>query len=337
MRTSFKQLASHLYSIYRRVYKSNLFIIAQKTIQQLYSLKTYVLGIIFLIFGPLFTIILHKPSLSYGALSPQNIARIIKIILITPNAFWILGLALALITTTLGSSLISEEIQTGSIQLTLSRPISRTSLFLGKFLGLFSYGAVLIGGALFLNAILSVLFFFPDIFVLLALIPFFLYLFIYGIIVLFFVVSLTLFISTIFSTSKTSGITGLITVLLIFLGFSLFRGFTGSVEDFYDTFQLYHFDILYHLGNILIGIIEVFKIIPIMVDWQRPFDTYFGIYKDRLYESYANIPYDWEQGLLLGGVEKAFLYTPLLSFLIVISLSILLIFGAIKVFKQKDF
>ena len=338
MKISLKNLTKHLISIYQGFINSNLVIVTQKTFKQLYSLKPYLLRIFFLIVGPLFTIILQKPSLHYGALSPQNVARIIKSILITPCAFWSIGLALALIISIPGSSLISDETQSGSIQLLLSRSISRTNVLLGKFLGLFSYAIILNGGSLLIITFLSVLLFLPSIFVFIELIPFLLVLFIYGIIVIFMVVCLSLFISTAFSTSKKSGIIGFFLILVIFLGFSLFRNFARAIAGLYESLQLYHFDIQYHLGNTLVGIIENSRVFALIPDWQISFNQYFGTYDLESYGfNYSAIPYDPEQGHIFGGIKKVLYYIPLLSFFLVVLLSILLLVLTIIIFKKKDF
>ena len=97
----------------------------------------------------------------------------------------------------------------------------------------------------------------------------------------------------------------------------------------YEDFQLYHFDIAYHLGNIYLGIIEVF--IPSI--WEEiqfvGLFAYFGLIRyENIYDEYGQT-IDWE-------MFAADYYLPAISLIaIILILVILLAIGTYRFYKRE--
>jgi hypothetical protein len=94
-------------------------------------------------------------------------------------------------------------------------------------------------------------------------------------------------------------------------------------------FQLYHFDLGYHLGNVFIFFIETLDAVPPSLSWQISFAMLTGIY------TYEN-PVDPDQNINLGGLEKTNYYIPVFSLLIwILIAALLLVFGILSLKKRE--
>ena len=132
--------------------------------------------------------------------------------------------------------------------------------------------------------------------------------------------------SSLFKKSRMTSIVVIIIVMISFLAFQLIRSLAGT---FYSTFQLYHFDLGYHLGNVFIFFIETLNAIPPSINWQINFGMMTGVYE-------INTSLDPDQLINLGGLEKTNYYLPIFSLLVWVSIAVLLlIFGILSLRKRE--
>ena len=307
-------------------YFKRMFIIIKKTFLDIYSLKKLIFTTITMVFIPILFIILPISGVDFGAVSVHHAATAIGITLIFWVFFWTLGIAFTSVVGTSGSSLIAEEVSSGTLLLLVSKPISRIKIFLGKYIALYSYGILVSFLSIFILGWVSVLTQSGNIDHFIGLIPFLSALFIYSLFILFLFTSITMAFSSLFKKSRTTSMVVIIIVMVSYLAFFLIRTLTGTL---YGAFQLYHFDLGYHLGNIFIFFIETLNAIPPSINWQMNFGMMTGVY-----DLTPNL--DPDQYINLGGLEKTNYYLPIFSLLLwVIIAVLLLIFGIFSLRKRE--
>ena len=133
-------------------------------------------------------------------------------------------------------------------------------------------------------------------------------------------------LSSILKKTKTVSVIIILITILSFVAFQFIRSLVGG---FYQDFQLYHFDLGYHLGNVFIFFMESFNVVPPSISWQNLFALLTGVYK------FTNI-IDPDQGIDLGGLEKTNYYLPIFSLLIWIIIAVLLLVLGIYKLKKRE-
>ena len=114
--------------------------------------------------------------------------------------------------------------------------------------------------------------------------------------------------------------------MILYLAFLIIRSIAGGN---YAMFQLYHFDLGYHLGNVFILFIESLDAIPPSTSWQLLFGMLTGVYT-------TDSPIDPDQNINLGGFEKTNYYLPIFSLLIWLLIAILLLAYGIITLKKRE-
>jgi ABC-type transport system involved in multi-copper enzyme maturation permease subunit len=302
-----------------------IFVIIKKTFFDIYSLKKFIIIIIFFSFIPIISFFLPT-AVNFGLISSHHAATIIGFAIIPWAFMFFLGSFYAVIIGLSGSSLIAEEISSGTMLILVSKPISRIKIFLGKYLAVILYGMLISFISIFTIGWLGVLIKSGNIDHFISLLPFLTALYLYSLFILFLFTSITMALSSIFKKSRNVSIIILVLVIFAYLGFFIIRTIVGQ---FYVTFQLYHFDLGYHLGNVFILFIESLNAIPPSASWQLVFATFTGVYS-------LTSTTDPDQGINLGGLEKTNYYLPIFSLLIwVLIATLLLIFGIFSLKKRE--
>jgi len=210
--------------------------------------------------------------------------------------------------------------------LLVSKPISRIKIFIGKYIAVYLYGMLLSFISIFLIGWIGVFAKSGNIDHFISLIPFLTALYIYSLFILFLFTSITMAFSSIFKKARSASILIIFISIFSFLAFFLVRQFTGP---FYVLFQLYHFDLGYHLGNVFILFIETFNAVPPSISWQTWFATITGVYS-------ITSSIDPDQNINLGGLEKTNYYLPVFSLLIwILIAALLLVFGILSLKKRE--
>jgi len=308
----------------RNIFKRTAIII-KKTFQDISSFKKIIILIsIILVVPSLF--LLGASPVDFGLISPFHAATVISISLVFPIFFWSLGIIYTISIGTSGSPLIAEEISSGTMLMLISKPVSRIKIFFGKYLGLFLHGMIVSFISIFTIGWIGVLIKSGNIDHFVTLIPFLTALYLYSLFILFLFTSITIALSSIFKKSRNVSMLIIFIVIFSFLAFQIIRMLAG---ESYVIFQLYHFDLGYHLGNVFILFIESLDAIPPSASWQDTFGMLTGVFS---YESKI----DPDQNIILGGLEKTNYYLPITSLLIWLIIALLLLaFGLIS-FKKRE-
>ncbi len=300
-------------------------VVIKKTFQDIYSFKKMIAMIIIMLILPLIYISLASP-VDFGLISPFHAATVISIALAFPFFFWSLGLSYTIFIGISGSPLIADEISSGTMLILISKPISRIKIFLGKFIGVFLYGMVLSFIAIFVSGWMGVLIKSGNIDHFVSLIPFLTALYLYSLFILFLFTSITMALSSIFKKSRNASVGILLITIFSFLAFQLIRTMVGSA---YAIFQLYHFDLGYHLGNVFILFIESLNAIPPSTSWQNIFGLLTGVYS-------TESPVDPDQNINLGGYSKTNYYLPIVSLLLWLLIAFLLLAFALISLRKRE-
>ena len=300
-------------------------IIIKKTYRDISSMKKGLIVIPIMLVVPLLFLLI-PPAIDFGLVSPHHAATVNSFSLVFPVFFWTLGIVFTIVIGTSGAPLIAEEIKTGTMLILISKPITRTRIFLGKYIAVFLLGMVLSFIAIFSIGWITVLINSGNIDHFISLIPFLTALYLYSLFILFLFTSITMALSSILKKSKTVSVVIILIIIVSFVAFQFLRTIVGG---FYEDLQLYHFDLGYHLGNVFIFFMETFNAVPPSISWQNLFALLTGVYK------FTNI-IDPDQRIDLGGLEKTNYYLPIFSLLIWIIIAVLLLVVGIYKLKKRE-
>lgn len=300
-------------------------ILIEETFCELFSPIKFSLSLIIMLVYPI--IIISSPlSIDFSSISNQHASSIIAVALAFPVFFWTFGIIFTSIIGIFGAPLIAEEIDSGTMLILVSKPINRYKIFLGKYIALFLYGILLSLSAIFLLGWISIFRYSGNIYHFVEILPFLFSLFLYTTVLSFIFVSITLALSSIFKKSKNATLVVIFLVILSFLGFSTI---IELIHYNYEKFQIYHFNLGYHLGNMYILFIELFNAIPPSSAWQSNFAKLFGIFR-----YLADV--DPDQNINLGGLEQTNYYLPVVSLLIWIIIALLLLLYGLLSLKKRE-
>jgi len=317
-KSSFKKLNLKVIQPAKIWLSKNIFkrtaIIIKKTFQDIYSLKKIIITLIVIAIFPIIFVILPAP-VDFGLISPNHAATIIAFALIFPAFFWTLGLIYTIVIGTSGAPLIAEEVKSGTMLLLVS-----------KYIAVYLYGMLLSLVSIFVIGWIGVFLKSGNIDQFISLIPFLTALFIFSLFILFLFTSITMAFSSIFKKARSASILIIFIAIISYVAFFLIRTLTGP---FYATFQLYHFDLGYHLGNVFIFFVETLNAVPPSISWQTWFALITGVYSNE-----STI--DPDQNINLGGLEKTNYYLPVFSLLIwILIAALLLLFGILSLKKRE--
>ncbi|MHA1670278.1 MAG: ABC transporter permease subunit [Promethearchaeota archaeon] len=206
----------------------------------------------------------------------------------------------------------------------ISKPISRGGILTTKYLALTIFGIVINLVPLFLIVLIA-----PAKYAFEGVNEFFVVSFLFSLIIQFFFQSIAFGFSCLSKKTRTAIIIPLLIIIIIFFVLMMFRQFfmfiyLGDSEDpIYIQFQLYHFDLGYHLFNAYIGIIDMISggVSQNIIF----FFTAFGLYTQEINEI------TWEYSFTRNDF-----YSPLGSLILIITSAIgLMIFGYFF-FKKRD-
>jgi len=300
-------------------------IVIKKTYRDISSMKKGLIVIFIMSIVP-FLFLLIPPVIDFGLVSPHHAATVISFSLVFSVFFWTLGIVFTIVIGISGAPLIAEEINTGTMLILISKPITRTKIFLGKYLAVFLLGMVLSFIAIFSIGWITVLINSGNIDHFISLIPFLVALYLYSLFILFLFTSITMALSSILKKPKNVSAVIILIIILSFVAFLLIRTLVGG---FYEALQLYHFDLGYHLGNVFIFFMETLNAVPPSRSWQNLFAMLTGVYK------YAPT-IDPDQKIDLGGLEKTNYYLPIFSLLIWFIIAVLLLVLGIYKLKKRE-
>lgn len=245
--------------------------------------------------------------------------------------FYSFGLMFPIAIGTSAAPLIAEEVSSGTMLTLISKPINRIAIVLGKFIALFIFGMVLSVLSLIILSLLAMLTFpFYDIHI------FFGVNFLYSIIITIFFGGLTLGFSGLFKRARNVTIIPIVLVifsyliLLIIKQFLIMSTMYSTQASLYERFQLYHFDISYHLANLYTALAQA--LVPTGVSGWGMFFQIFGVTKNAGISSCGS---SGSCSITMDTVVANY-YFPIFSNLFLLFLSIGLLCAGIIYFKRRD-
>jgi len=203
----------------------------------------------------------------------------------------------------------------------VSKPISKIKIVIGKFLALIIYFLIIHVFSLGITCIIALIkyLFFYD------MLSFFLSQLLYAPILLYFFGTVTMGLSMALKKTKSALLIPIIIILFMFLSVFMIKPalFQPCIFNknliYYEAFQLYHFDLGYHILNVYLGILDMTfpeisqSIAGMLVNW--------GLFKETFYEPYF--------------IRNNY-YTPLASLLWLICIGTIVFIIGLIIFKNKD-
>ncbi len=288
--------------------------------------KRVIPGLVMMLVLPLAVFFWGAGSVNFGAISIYSAAMLINFNLVTMLYWWMLGMIFTILVTGATSGVIADEIDKGTMLILVSKPVSRMQIFLGKFLGVYAFGACMSCAGIFLGGWIAVLFSSGNITHFLEMLPFLFFMFAYSLFVELIFVSISMALSSILRTGRKAMMISLIIVFMTFLIFFIVRMVASSI---YVEYSLYWLDIGYHLSNFLAFAMQVWSIIPSSTLWQSTFNMFTGAFL-------SSSSLDTTQNIDLGGLPLAEYVSPIVSLLIWIAIAVLLTGLGLLKLKRKE-
>ena len=313
---------------------SSISLIFRRTFQDLMSIKR-VLPYIFLsvIFPFIFT------SVAAGDLSSPLSNFNINYQITTLSSyfvfyafFWNAGILLWMFCGITASTFISGEENNGTLVFLLTKPITRTALFFGKFLGYFVNMAILQFFSLFLGLTLTASLFQTSMAVFAQTLIFLIPTYLFGLLMITVVGIIFGFLSIV---NRKAVINILILMLLIIMIYFIGIIFRFGIPSYYENWRLYLVDIGYNLSIIFTAILKPFGFDPNPF-YQTSFGLFFGTYVNQFTDISAFLSAsDTDQGLTFILPETGYI-NPIISIVVLIAITSIFLAIGLIVLNKKD-
>jgi ABC-type transport system involved in multi-copper enzyme maturation permease subunit len=293
-------------------------ILFKKTLfNELFKIPKVLISIVLMIFGPLISILTIPPNIVFYYNSLTDFLGL-------TYTFYTYCMMFPIILTIVGAPLVAEELKSGTMLTLISKPISRGGILITKYLALTCFGVVInIVSLSFITLIAPLKYPFEGV------ADFFLINFLFSLIVQFFFQSIVFGFSCLFKKTRNAILMPLLIILITFFVLMSFRPLfmnmylENSEVPIYIQFQLYHFDLGYHLFNVYLGFMEF--ITGGVLESMMFFLYMFGLYTQE-------INYDtWEYTFTRNNA-----YSPLGSLILLILIAIGLVLLGYFLFKKRD-
>ncbi len=300
------------------IFNTPTVVLFKKTLfKDLFKIPKLSVSIIFMILLPLIVILsTHFFTETYDGSLNEYLGLI--------YVYYTYCLIFPIILTAVGAPIIAEELKSGTMLTLISKPISRGGILATKYLALTFFG-------LFINLVpLSIITLIaPTVSAFEGVGAFFVISFLFSLIIQFFFQSIAFGFSCLVKKTRNALLMPLLIIIITFFVLMMFRSmfmfmYIGESEDpIYIQFQLYHFDLGYHLFNAYIGIIEI--TVGEVSENMMFFLYSFGLYTQE-------IDFDtWEYSFTRNDF-----YSPLGSLILLFLIAIGLMLLGYFVFKKRD-
>jgi ABC-type transport system involved in multi-copper enzyme maturation permease subunit len=220
--------------------------------------------------------------------------------------FWVGGIVLAFFASWIVTDFVAGEVSRGTLLSLITKPIHRWEVILGKFIAYIIFITIVELIAIFITIYVLVTFSGAHISVMSDLIQYIPILLLFALFVALVFGTIPLALSTISKSRVLVMIIMAAFVIIMYLGFYIIR---SRAPDFYVDYQLFHFDIGYHMGNVFNSFIEIanIKLTPVYQDLMGLFaGTHdLGVSLD-----------EPDQGFLLASIPLTNYYSKAVSWLI---------------------
>ena len=229
-----------------------------------------------------------------------------------------------IILTVVGAPLIAEELKSGTMLTLISKPISRGGILATKYLALTFFGFLINIASLSLITLIA-----PTKYAFEGVVDFFVISLLFSLIVQFFFQSIAFAFSCLVKKTRNAILMPLLIIIITFFVIMTFRPmfmyiYVGGSEDpIYIQYQLFHFDLGYHLFNAYIGIMEITSVG--ISETLMYFLYMFGLYTQEF------DPDTWETTF-----SRNDFYSPLGSIIFILLIAIGLTLLGYFLFKKRD-
>jgi len=301
-----------------RISTSPSIMLFKKTLfKDMLKIPKLIVSFILMILGPLMAILMIPSGFELYYSSLNDYLGLIY-------SFYTYSIMFPIILTVVGAPLIAEELKSGTMLTLISKPISRGEILITKYLALTCFGFLLNISSLSLITLIA-----PLKYAFEGVAEFFVINLLFSLIVQLFFQSIAFGCSCFFKKTRNAILIPLLIIIITFFVLMTFRPlfmymYLGDSEvPIYVQFQLYHFDLAYHLFN---GYIGLLNIISGGVSESMLYFLYgFGLYTQE-YD-----PYTWEITFTRNDY-----YSPLGSLILILSIAIGLILLGYFLFKKRD-
>ena len=177
-------------------------------------------------------------------------ALMLKDILFFVTYFWVAGIVLAFFASWIVTDFVAGEVSRGTLLSLITKPIHRWEVILGKFIAYIIFITILEVIAIFITIYVLVTFSGAHISVIGELVQYIPILLLFALFVALVFGTIPLALSTISKSRVLVMIIMAALVIAMYLGFYIIR---SGFPEVYVDYQLYHFDLGYHLGNIFVS------------------------------------------------------------------------------------
>ncbi|MCF2144836.1 MAG: ABC transporter permease subunit [Candidatus Heimdallarchaeota archaeon] len=310
-----------------------LYAIFQKTLLELFSIKR-VLPYLFLsfIFPVIFTTALTN---TLGDIYLMNIDYQISVItnyFAFYAFFWNAGILLWLFSGLTASTFILSEINQGTMIFLLTKPIRRSTIYIGKYLGYLVNMIILQFFSLLIALTTTCTIFRVSLKVFSVGMYYFIPIFLFSILLIASIGFIMGFLSIINRRAVVGVLVNMLLIIIIYFVGIIFR---LAVPQYYTLYKLYLIDLGYQLSIIFIFLLGLFGFQPIPT-FQQNMGLFFGTYPSMFGQAskyLSNI--DPENGITVIAAENNFI-SPLVSLIFLASITILLLILGLVLLERKD-
>ncbi|NVM44059.1 MAG: ABC transporter permease subunit [Candidatus Lokiarchaeota archaeon] len=293
-------------------------ILFKKTLfKDMFKFPKLLVSIILMVLGPLMAILMIPPGFELYYTSLNDYLGL-------TYSFYTYSIMFPIILTVVGAPLIAEELKSGTMLTLISKPISRGEILVTKYLALTCFGFLINIASLSLITLIA-----PLKYAFEGVAEFFVINLLFSLIVQLFFQSIAFGFSCLFKKTRNAILLPLLIVIVTFFVLMTFRPmfmymYIGDSEvPIYVQFQLFHFDLAYHLFNAYIGILNIIS--GGVSESMMYFLYMFGLYTQEFDE------YTWEISFTRNDY-----YSPLGSFIFLLSIAIGLLLLGYFLFKKRD-
>ncbi|MBR9680217.1 MAG: ABC transporter permease [Candidatus Altiarchaeota archaeon] len=242
---------------------------------------------------------------------------------------WVSGVAISLLSAYFCSSMIAEEVSDRTILLLVTKPVSRASIFMSKFLAFLVSILIYSALSLFLSVYIWASVFELDLASLMVFVSKIPYFFIYSVFVALFFGSISAAISALSSSKLKSIIPSVLLVIVAFFVFIQIRDVSRDMGAYEGVLSFT--DVGYDFGNLYISILEAggVRFIPLM---QGVLGTFTGVYD--VPDEFVDVDYD--HGIIKPSLERLKYRSPVVSLIKLIVLPGILTLLGLLVFVKRD-
>jgi ABC-type transport system involved in multi-copper enzyme maturation permease subunit len=232
-------------------------IITQRELERIFTLPNALIFLIVATIVPFLVAFLWVDAAGVKDYPLDIQALMLRDYLFFVTYFWVAGIVLAFFASWIVTDFVAGEVSRGTLLSLITKPIHRWEVILGKFIAYIIFITIMEAIAIFITIYVLVTFSGAHISVMGELVQYIPILLLFALFVALVFGTIPLALSTI---SKSRVLVMIIMAALVIVMYIVFYIIRSRDPDFYMDYQLYHFDIGYHMGNIFNSFIETANI-----------------------------------------------------------------------------